>query len=537
MKLNSIRLDCKMAHLTIDELEKKNEELQSELNLMKQQNIELNTKLEWFMEQFRLAQLKRFGSSSEKSIDIDNQISLFNEAEAEYKPDAPEPTYEEITYKRKKEEGHREKMLEDLPVETIEYTLPEEEQFCNVCDKKLHVMSVVVKKEIIIEPPKLKVVEHVRYVYGCRNCENNGIKASIKTASMPNPVIPNSIASSSAVAYVMCDKFVKGLPLYRQEQDWDRLGVSMSRQTMANWMIYCSERWLKFIYDRMREHLLKRDILHADETTLQVLHEPGRPATSTSYMWLFRTGRDGPHIILYNYQTSRSGKHPRNFLEGFTGYLSSDGYAGYNDMPGIINVGCFAHARRNFADALKAMPPKKDDKITTTEEGLAFCNNLYSIEKTLEDATPEERYSVRMEKSRPILDDFKAWIKYQASRVMPKSALGKAIIYCKNQMNKLESYLLDGRLEIDNNRAERSIKPFVMGRKAWLFSNTPKGANSSAVIYSVVESAKENGLNPFPYLTHLLGTLPNINLEDKSTLDDLMPWSNKLPEECRLNKN
>ena len=521
-----------MAQFTVEDLIKKNEELQAELNLEKQQNAELNAKLEWLLEQFRLSQHKRFGSSSEKTID--NQVYLFDEAESEYKPDAPEPTYEEITYKRKKEKGHREKMLKDLPVETIEYTLPEEEQICGVCGENLHIMSKQVRREITIIPAQVKVIEHVKFIYGCRNCEINDTAAFIKTAPMPNPAIPNSLASASAIAYVMCDKFVKGLPLYRQEQEWVRLGVSISRQTMANWMILCSDRWFKSIYDRMREHLIERGILHADETPLQVLNEPGRPATSKSFMWLYRTGRDGPHIILYNYQTTRSSKHPKEFLEGFTGYLTSDGYTGYNNMPGIINIGCLAHARRNFVEALEAMPPKKDDKMTTAEEGLSFINKLYEIEKTIAGATAEERYKVRTEKSRPVFEDFKAWIKYQSSRVIPKSTLGKAITYSKNQLNKLESYLLDGSLEIDNNRAERSIKPFVMGRKAWLFSNTPKGANSSAVIYSIVESAKANGLNPFPYLTYLLETLPNINLEDKEALDDLMPWSTKLPENCKL---
>lgn len=345
-------------------------------------------------------------------------------------------------------------MLEDLPVETIEYTLPPEEQQCDVCGEVLHVMSKIVRRELVIIPAQVKIVEHVSFVYSCRNCEENDIKAFIKNASMPNPPIVKSFASASAIAYVMCDKYVKGLPLYRQEQDWERLGVTISRQTMANWMILCSENWLKPIYERMREHLVQRDILHADETTVQVLHEPGKTTNSKSYMWLFRTGRDGPHIVLFNYQTTRNVKHPRKFLEGFTGYLSSDGYTGYNDMPGIINVGCFAHARRHFTDALKAMPPKKDEsKSSTAEDGLAFIGGLYEIENKLKDATAEERYKVRLEESRPVLDKFKEWIQYQSSRVIPKSALGKAIIYCKNQMKKLESYLLDGRIEIDNNRA------------------------------------------------------------------------------------
>ncbi|PNT90703.1 hypothetical protein CDQ84_19340 [Clostridium thermosuccinogenes] len=251
-------------------------------------------------------------------------------------------------------------------------------------------------------------------------------------------------------------------------------------------------------------------------------------------MWLYRTGREGPPIILYDYQTTRAGKHPKKFLEGFKGYLHTDGYDGYSGMPGIIQVGCWAHARRYFVDALKAMPPKKDDKPTVTEEGLAFCNNLFEIEKMLHDVTPEERYEGRLKHSRPVLDKFKEWLKYWSPRVTPKSSLGKAIQYCRNQWDKLEAFMLDGRLEIDNNRSERSIKPFVIGRKNWLFSNTPKGANASATIYSIVETAKENGLNPFEYLTYLFERLPNINIKDQHALDTLLPWSANLPGHCKV---
>ena len=255
-------------------------------------------------------------------------------------------------------------------------------------------------------------------------------------------------------------------------------------------------------------------------------------------MWLYRTGREGPPIILYEYQTTRAGKHPKKFLEGFKGYLHVDGYDGYTVVPEIILVGCWAHARRYFMEALKAMPPKKDDKPTATEEGLAFCNKLFNIEKKLHDVTKDERYEARLKQSQPVLDDFKSWIKYQIPRITPKSALGKAIKYCRNQFNKLEAFMLDGRLEIDNNRSERSIKPFVIGRKNWLFSNTQRGANSSATIYSIVETAKGNGLNPFKYLTYLFEQLPNIDVKDQSSIDSLLPWSANLPNDCKVtNKN
>lgn len=510
------------------------EKLQEENQILKQEKTELEIKLRWFEEQFRLSQHKQFGCSSEQTIS--EQQSLFNEAEVESTPEATNPTVEEITYKRQKKQGQREEMLKDLPVEVIEYRLSEEEQVCSCCGEKLHEMSTEVRHEIKIIPAQVGVVKHVRYVYSCRQCEQNEINTPIKTAQMPKPAIPGSLGSASAIAYVMTEKFVKGLPLYRQEQEWNRMGVGLSRQTMANWMIQSSDRWLRPLYERMREHLVKKDILHADETTLQVLNEPGRSADSTSYMWLYRTGRDGPPIILYDYQTTRAGKHPRNFLKEFKGYLHVDGYEGYRDMPNIAIAGCWAHARRKFNEALKAMPETDKTKETAAHEGLEFCNKLYLIEKELHDVTDEERYEGRIKKSRPVLDEFKNWLKYQTPRVLPKSALGKAIQYCRNQWEKLETFMKDGKLEIDNNRSERSIKPFVIGRKNWLFANTAKGANASATIYSIIETAKENNLNPFIYLVYLFEKLPNIEIQDKNALDELIPWADNLPEACRVKK-
>jgi len=512
----------------------KTEELQNEISLLKHQNAELSAKLNWYEEQFRLSQHRLFGSSNEKTPP--EQINLFNEAEAETQPNIPEPTIEDITYKRRKKQGQREEMFKDLPVETIEYRLPEEERICLTCNKILHEMSTEIRRELKIIPAQVSVVEHIKYIYSCRDCEETEINTPIKTALMPKPALPGSPASASAIAYVMSQKFVYGLPLYRQEQQWKRLGVEISRQTMANWMISSSERWLKHLYQRMKEYLLLRDILHADETTLQVLHEPDRPADSTSYMWLYRTGREGPPIILYDYQTTRSGKHPEAFLKDFKGYLHVDGYGGYERIPNITIIGCWAHGRRYFSEAIKAMPKIQKDIPTTAEEGLEYCNKLFKIERDFHDSTPKERYDGRLKRSKPVLDEFKEWLRKQSQRVVPKSALGKAIQYCQNQWDKLEGFMKDGRLEIDNNRSERSIKPFIIGRKNFLFSNTPKGATSSAIIYSIVETAKENCLEPFEYLKFLLEQLPNIDLTDQTAIDKLLPWSESLPVDCRLKK-
>lgn len=493
---------------------------------------ELEAKLKWYEEQFRLSQQRRFGSSSEKTNQ--DQLSLFNEAEDTTNTTVEEPTVETITYKRKKQIGQRERMLENLPTETMEYRLSDEDQVCSCCDGELHEMSTEIRKELKIIPAQVKVVEHVRYVYSCRHCERNEIETPIKTASMPSPVFPGSLASPSAMAYTMTQKYVESMPLYRQEKHLERFGVSISRQTLANWIIYGANTWLSLIYDQMHKHLLIQNSLHADETTLQVLSEPDRPATSNSYMWLYRTGREGPPIILYDYQQTRASKHPRRFLDGFEGYLHVDGYAGYNGLSNVTLVGCWAHARRKFTEALKALPESASTSNVKAKEGLAFCNQLFEIERDLKDVSPEERYKERLERSQPVLEAFSAWLREQTPRVLPKSALGQAIKYCRNQWERLGAFLQDGRLEIDNNRGERSIKPFVIGRKNWLFSNTAKGAKSSAIIYSIVETAKENGLNPFEYLSYLFEELPNMDTTNKSKLDELLPWSQTIPKECRV---
>ncbi|KYH31209.1 transposase IS66 family protein [Moorella mulderi DSM 14980] len=300
-------------------------------------------------------------------------------------------------------------------------------------------------------------------------------------------------------------------------------------------MLHGANTWLTLIFDRLHEHLLKRDILHADETTLQVLQEPGREATTKSYLWLYRTGRDGPPIILYDYQTTRAGKHPRRLLAGFKGYLHVDGYAGYNELLDVTLVGCWAHARRKFDEALKALPEDKRNAPVAAREGLEYCNRLFAIERELKEATPEERYQIRQVRSRPVLDAFLAWLKNQKARVLPKSSFGQAIYYCLGQWDKLVAFLQDGRLELDNNRSERSIKPFVIGRKNWLFANTQRGAKASAITYSIIETAKENGLNPFHDLIYLFEKLPNLDLQDKNALDQLLPWSETLPPICRMN--
>jgi transposase len=498
---------------------------------------ELEAKIAWFEEQFHLAKHRQFGASSEKTAHL-QEAMLFDEAEAVAEPALPEPPIEVVTYTRKKTKGHRQAQLADLPVTEIAYELPEGEQVCPQCNGELHDMGTEVRQEIKIVPAQVSVVKHIRHKYACRHCQVEETTTPIVAAPMPTPAFPNSIASPSAVAHIMNEKFVMGTPLYRLEQQLQRQGIELSRQTMANWMIR-GAGWLETVYDRLHEDLLTRDIIHADETTLQVLKEPSRAAQTDSYMWLYRTGRIGPPIVLFEYQSTRAGAHPKDFLGEFAGYLNADGYSGYDKLSEQLTlVGCWAHARRKFDEAVKALPPaalrKNPTAATTAQTGLAFCNEVYAIEADLKNATDDERFAARLERSKPVLDRFKAWLDEQLPKVLPQSTLGKAVGYCRNQWPKLCAFLLDGRLEIDNNRAERSIKPFVIGRKNWLFANTPKGAKSSAILYSIVETAKENALNPFKYLEHLFETLPNIHRADPDEIAKLLPWDQAVQDRCRI---
>ena len=384
----------------------------------------------------------------------------------------------------------------------------------------------------------MRAVEHIQIVYGCRECEKNAaddVPTMIKS-NVPAPVIQGSgIASPSLLSFIMCNKFVLALPLYRQEQELTRAGINISRQTMANWVIYAAEKWLEPIYNLLREELLRNDILHADETTLQVINETGRTASQKSYMWMYHTGRDAAlHAALFEYQPTREGKHPLEFLEGYKGFLHVDAYVGYNalEKQGVILVECWAHARRKFYEALKAI--KKEDRVNADANiGLEYCNRLFELERYFDEQnlTYEQRAKWRILESKPIAEAFFEWAESMLPKILPKSKLGVAVTYAANQQPWLMNFLLDGRLELSNNRAERSIRPFTVGRKNWLFSYCAKGAKSSAIVYSIIETAQANGLVPFMYLNFLFETLPNISLEKFS---DCLPWNPVVQEICKI---
>lgn len=497
-----------------------------EYDFLKAKITQLNQQVEWLMEQMRLAKHRQFGASSEKSEY--EQANLFNEAEASAEPAAGAELTEVEKHYRKRRREAKDRLPEDLPVEIVEHALPEEDQVCPACAGPLHVMGKeTVRRELKLIPARAVIVEHVRYTYACRSCEKNEVSVPIIKAPLPAPVIKGSFASPEAVAHIMTQKFVMGVPLYRQEQEWSRQGIMLSRQTMSNWLLRCTEDWLEPVYGTLKNRLLTHDALHADETTLQVLREPGKTAQSKSYMWLYRTSGDAAvPIVLYEYQPDRKAKHPGEFLRGWNGYLHADGYSGYHSLPdNIMVVGCWAHARRKFDEALKSIPPK-DHVGSGALIGLGYCNELFTIEKRLAELSFAERYAKRRELAQPVLDRFLAWLEIQNRRLV-KNALGKAVSYTLDQWPYLMRYLLDGRLEISNNRAENSIRPFVIGRKNFLFANTPGGARASAMMYSVVETAKENGLNPYEYLAHLFRAMPS-----GANLNELLPGSKSLPQSC-----
>jgi transposase len=493
--------------------------------------IELKALVKYYEELYRLSQQKRFGSSSEKTAPNQRELELFDEAENEADKHKPEPTVEQITYTRHKRVGKREEDLSGLPVETVTHSLPEDKQVCPECGSAMHVMGHgEPRREIEIVPAQVKVIEHVQEVYSCRACEKNSISVPVIKAPMPEPVIKGSVASPSSVAHIMTQKYMNAMPLYRQEYDLLMNGFALSRQTMANWMAYCSEHWLEPLCELMKAAMLQEDVLHADETVLQVLHEPGRKSRTESYMWLYRTSGSFVHpAVIYEYQETRSSSHPKRFLSDFKGYLHTDGYSGYHTLPPNIKVsGCWAHLRRRFTESVQSAPPEEREGLPS-QKGLDFCNQLFALEREFEKLKPEERYKERLERSKPLMDEFYTWANNVGA--LPKSALGRALHYALEQKPYLENVLLDGRLELSNNRAERSIKPFVIGRKNWMFSATPKGAKASAVIYSVIETAKENGLKPFEYLKHIFETMPDTAT---GSFDSLLPWSTSLPECCKV---
>ena len=505
----------------------------AEYDALKRENAELNQKLDFLMGQLRLAKKKMFGASSEQAAEqLLGQLSfLFNEAEAwtPREEKASEATAVAAHTRQKRSSDLDEVLPEGVTVEVVEHGIPEAERVCDACGTVMEQIGKEVRHTLVLRPATATIREDVYYTYACRKCSVEATETPIlKTERIP-PVISGSYASPEAIAHIMVQKFVMASPLYRQEQELNRSGIQLSRQTMSNWILRAADDWLTPIYEEMKKRLVKEQILHADETTLQVLKEPGKSAQSKSYMWLYRTGKYASQpMILYEYRPDRKASNAETFLKEFSGWLHADGYPGYHRLPEHIRVvGCWAHLRRKFDEAVKSLP-QKDQANAAALQGQAYCSRLFSIEQELAELPPEERYTQRLERSKPVMDALLAWA--ERTSAAPKSALGKAIYYLKEQWPYLIRVLEDGRLELSNNLAERSIKPFVIGRKNFLFANTPWGAQGSAVIYSMIEAAKESGLDPYRYLTWLLTNAPILAARDDSWADKFLPAN--APADC-----
>ena len=498
--------------LVADQLAR-NEQLQADKQAADQKNEQLKARVLTLQEQLNLALARRYAASSEK-ISPD-QICLFDEAEVETQTTVlPEDETVIVPAHSRRKRG-RKKLPEALPRVEVVHELPAQDQFCIHDGAALAEIGEVISEQLDIIPAKIQVIRHIRKQYAC-SCGQ-----CIKTAALPPQPIPKSLASPGLLAHVTVSKYQDALPLYRQETILQRIGVELPRATLANWMIQAGNL-IQPLINLLQDRLLAYDIIQMDETTVQVLKEDGKAAQSKSYLWLQRGGPPDQAVVLYNYDPGRGAAVPKRLLEGFKGYLQTDGYDGYNAVVavnGLTHVGCMAHARRKFSEALKAQGKKK--QRGKAHRGLALIQKLYRVEKQARKLTPEERYSHRLQHARPILDEMRAWLDHALGQVPPASTTGKALNYLHNEWDKLIHYLDDGRLEIDNNAAENAIRPFVLGRKNWLFSTSVKGVKASANLYSLIETAKANGLEPYAYLRYLFAELPKA--ETVEAIEALLP--------------
>jgi transposase len=482
---------------------------------------------------------KLFGRSSEKTPPELWQASFLDDEAADNISPNDTNVVNIKEHKRPvRKKGDREKLTALIPRETVECILNLDETRCGICESELKVIGKKkVRSEMEYIPARLVMKEYVQYTYKCVNCgktDENPFDMIIK-APVPAPVLTHSIASPSSVAWIMYQKYMLSVPLYRQERDFRRMGAELKRDTMASWVIRCSDYWLKPLYDRMHEQLLKCSIIMSDETTWQVNHEEGKKASSKSYIWVHRSGScEGPPVILYEYTRTRSGEHARDFLSGFTGFHVSDAYQGYEKVEGIIRCLCYSHLRRYYLESIPLDSAKKEIPGSGGAIGRDYCDRLFKLERKWKRLSPEERKKNRLVYSVPILEAFFAWAE---NTITGQENLKKAINYTLNHKKYFANFLLDGRIPLSNNLSEIAVKPVALTRKNSLFSDSVDGAVATAIVFSVINTATANNLDPYKYLECIFRELPNLDFaKDSSVLDTYLPWSERMQLEFKIQK-
>lgn len=500
------------------------------------------------MEQVRLADQQRFGRHTEKLSEIVGQLSLFNEAEACFNEQNPEPTIDEVVDtalkppRKKKKKGQKEEDLRAFPQEEIPHDVPAEKLNSLFGEGNYKSMPDEVCWQLRFEPARWTAEKHIIKVY----VGTNGLhQDEFLRGDHPDILYRGSIATPSLLAGIINSKYVNSSPLDRTAREFQINGLNLSKQTMSNWVVWSAERYFRPVYDLMIKKQLQAHVNQCDETPLEVIHDD-RPAGSKSYMWVHLTGELSPvpRIVVYEYQKTRHSDHPKEYYKDFRGILMTDGLEQYHklsrEQEGLTNANCFAHARRHFANAIKAMGKGNAEavKASVAYKALIRIGAIYDLEGALKELTPEERLKERQSSIRPLVEEYFAWTKevFRQGLVLPKSETAKGLAYSINQEEYLKVFLTDGEVPIDDSASERALRNFTIGRKNWVTINTVRGAEASAIIYSITETARANGLNVYYYIKYLLEQLVTLvdvqgNIE-QSELEPLMPWSKSLPVDC-----
>jgi transposase len=472
-------------------------------------------RIDFLEERIRLLQNELFGRKTEKQPKPDQQqLMLFDENQTD-DPEIDELSGKTIIPEHIRKKRGRKPLPEELPRIEVILDINENEKICG-CGCELSHIGDDTSEKLEIIPAKVQVIRYIRKKYACKNCE--GVEddgPTVRIAPLPPQIIPKSIATPGLLAHIIVSKFEDALPFYRQEKILGRMGIDLPRSTLCNWAVKVADKiepMISLLHDAIRSGPL----INIDETPVQVLKEPGRSNTSNSYMWVYRGGDPDHPVLIYQYQPTRSGQVPLSFLKDYQGYVQTDGYAGYDALgrkAGVDLVGCWAHARRKFIEVIKAK--SKKGKKGIADKAIDFIGKLYRIEKQAKEGClkPDAIYQLRQEEAKPILEEFHNWLLSKSNITPPQGLLGKAIHYTLKYWDRLIRYIEDGRLRPDNNLAENAIRPFVIGRKNWLFSGSPNGAKASSNLYSLIETAKANGLKPYEYLRYLLEKLPYAETE------------------------